>query len=79
VPGIFVILPRRLARLQGERLPHLAQQLFAGFVQAQLRPFRVVRALVDIEHVFHVPDKFRVLLGRNTPALFQPRLKFIFF
>src|SRR5262249_56249689 len=43
--------------------------------QADLRAARVIRPGVDRQHVLHAPDELGVVLGRDAPALGQPRLE----
>lgn len=78
VAFLFAVHPLGMSRRHRDRLPDFAQQLLAGFIQADLRSLGIIGALVDIQHVFQMPDKLRVLLGRNAPTLLQPRLEFIF-
>src|SRR5208283_1091638 len=79
IPHIFVVFTGKLAGLWQSTGGDLTDQLFATFVKADLRTFGVVRPLVNFQHVFHGADKIGVLLGRQNPLFFQPRLKFIFF
>src|SRR5579883_1052704 len=55
------------------------QQLLARFVQAHLRALRVVRPVIDVEHVLHRVHEGCVLLGRNAEAPHPPGLDLIFF
>jgi hypothetical protein len=54
---------------------HLAEQLAAGLVQADLRAQRVIRAGVDPKDVLHPPHELAVVLGWDAPALGQPGLE----
>jgi len=76
--NVLIVIMGRLsgtARLGGAGL---ADQLLAGFVQTHHRTSGVIGPLVHLQDVLHLPDKFGVGLGRNTPLLAQPRLEFVF-
>src|SRR6266487_924689 len=75
LPLVLVVLPRRPPRRDRPRRGDLRQQLPAGLVQADLRAARVIRPGVDRQHVLHAPDELGVVLGRDAPALGQPRLE----
>jgi hypothetical protein len=53
-------------------------QLFATLIHAYQGMHRVIRAFVDLEHVFHGADKLGVSFGRDTPLLALPRFQFVF-
>src|ERR1700676_2269957 len=54
-------------------------QLFTQFIHADQRKARIVRALVGLQHIFHVVDKLAIVLRRNAPHAFLPGLQLIFF
>ncbi len=56
-----------------------ADQLLARLVQAHYRTGRIIRPLVHLQHVFHLPNELGVGLRWNAPLFAQPRLEFIFF
>src|SRR5579875_914201 len=62
-----------------QRLPHLAMERLGQFVEADLRPTRIVGSGVDREDVLHPPDKLGVLLGWDAPLLLQMRRQPVFF
>ena len=66
-------------RARRHRGAHLADQLLAALVQADHRPLRVMRAVVDRQHVFHVEHELGRVLGRNAPHPPQMRLERILF
>src|SRR5262249_8963131 len=66
------------SRFGRDRLHHLADQLLARLVQAHLRPLRVVRPVVHLQHVLHRADELGVGLRRDAPLLPQPRLDLVF-
>ena len=74
-PLVLVVLPCRPPRRNRPRRGDFRQQLPAGLVQADLRVARVIRPGADRQHVLHAPDKLGVVLGRDAPALGQPRLE----
>src|SRR5580765_1284781 len=79
VPLVLVIPPGGTAGLRRHRRPRLPDQLLRLLVQADDRPVRVVRPVVDVEDVLHRTDEVRVLLRGQNPLLPQPRLDRIVF
>lgn len=53
----------------------MCQELLAHLVHADLGPYRIVGAGVDLQHVFHPPDELPVPLRGDHPALDQPGLE----
>src|SRR5258706_6036136 len=53
-------------------------QILAHLIHTEQRAARVVGTTIDIQHIFHAPDKLGGGLGK-APLLFQPGLEFIFF
>jgi hypothetical protein len=76
---IFIIVALRLARVGWQRLTGFTDLLFARLIHTNERVLRRIRAMVDIKHIFHAPDKFSIGLWRDAPLLFQPRFKLAFF
>lgn len=76
---IFIIDALRPPRLHGNRCANFLHQLFALLVQAYHGALGVIRPLVHFQHVFHRGYEISVLLRRNHPLLFQPRLEVVFF
>jgi hypothetical protein len=74
---VLIVLPGRPARRQRVGRVDLSEQLAAGLIQADLRARRVLGAGVDLQHVLHPPAELAVLLGRDAPALGQPRLELV--
>ena len=75
------LLPRPivLCRARRQRGTHLADQLLAALVQADHRTLWVMRAMVDLQHVFHVEHERGRVLGRDAPHPPQVRLERILF
>src|SRR5512138_1699220 len=78
VPLVLGVLARRRARPHGQRRSHVAEQLLATLVKADLRPLRVVRSGIHLQHLFHRRYKAGIGLGRQHPLLLQPRLEVVF-
>src|SRR6266545_7945820 len=72
---VLVVLACRPPRRNWAGRVDLAEQLAAGLVQADLWAARIIRAGGDPKHVLHPPAELAVLLGRDAPALGQPRLE----
>lgn len=65
-----------LSRLTGNTV--FLFQLFVRFVYTHNKTKRVIRALIDFQHVFHFCHKFSVRF-RDSPFLYKPRFDFVFF
>ena len=39
------------------------------------RVLLIVGAVIHVQHIFHLADEGRIVLGWDTPFLFQPRLE----
>jgi hypothetical protein len=76
---IFIIDSRRLTRLHKLGLAHFANELLGLFVKTNQRSFRIVRALINLQDIFHIRDKSRVLLRRDDPVLLDMGLQLVFF
>jgi hypothetical protein len=76
---IFGILSLRLSFFHGDTLPSISQQLDRLFIHAYHRTIDVIRPAIHFQNIFHGGNETTVVLGRNTPALFQVRLTFVFF
>ncbi len=79
LPHIFRIMFREAARPGGQRGAAFGEELLGELVEADKRPLRVNRQLVNREHILHGRYEGRVLFRRHAPALFPPRLEFAFF
>src|SRR5215212_7506458 len=66
---VLIVLPGWPARRQRAGRADLAEQLAAGFVQADLGAARVMGPGGDPKHVLHPPAELGILLGWDTPAL----------
>ena len=75
---ILAILPRGLSRHHPLRIPNLPKQLLAKLIETHHRKTLITRAVVDLQDIFHVSHEVRVLLGRDAPALLQPRFDLVF-
>src|SRR5580765_6646603 len=76
---VFVIVTRWLSRFDGDRRTRLDGQLLGGFVEAHERALRIVRSLIDFQHVFHGGDKGCAGVRRNHPLLLAMRFENVFF
>jgi hypothetical protein len=76
---VLIILAGWPARRHRAGRVDLAEQLATSLVQADLGAAWIIGAGVDRQHVLHAPAELGVLLGRDAPALGQPRLELVCF
>ncbi|HWV24267.1 MAG TPA: hypothetical protein VNZ58_08750, partial [Thermomicrobiales bacterium] len=72
-PDIFRVVLRGMARHHRAWVPGLAQELTTGFIQADHRSPRIIRALVDGQHILHRGDTCRVGSRSQAPFVNAPR------
>ena len=65
--------------LQRQALSFVMEKQFCTFIHTDLRKAGSIGTGVDVQDIFHAPDKCCAGLRGDTPALFQPRLEFVFF
>ena len=75
---VVVILGARRPKPGRPRPARLFHLLLAGLVQTDKNFVVPIPALIDFQHVFHRTDELGAALRRDAPALFQPRLEFVF-
>src|ERR1700741_3297765 len=76
---VFLIVTRLGSWLRGDGRARLDDQLLRGLVETHERPLRIVRPLINLQHVFHIGDKGRAGVRRNHPLLFEVRFENVFF
>ena len=67
---ILVVVASRLAGPHGQRHSSLGDQLLGGLVEADQRPARIVRTVIDLEHILHrrvVAKHASGMTWRSTP------------
>src|SRR5262249_54959345 len=74
---ILIIIPGRLARARRQRHLNFPHQLVGARVKADHRVASIIGLGIEIQHVFHPPDKFGIH-GRNTPLVFEPGVDGVF-
>src|SRR5262249_46340555 len=72
------LVAARLARPARQGLLDLGDQLLTGLVQAHLRVVRVIRQLVQVQHVLHLADELAAAIRRDAPASLLPGLQRVF-
>lgn len=77
--SVFISVPGQSPRQCRDRELCLRDQLLWGFVHADNRMKRIKRALVYVQHHFHIRHKAAVLLRWDYPSFLPPRLEFVFF
>src|SRR6516164_11679367 len=72
-------MTRLASLLRGDRRARLNDQLLGSLVETHQRTLRIVRPLIDLQHVFHVGDKGRAGVRRNHPLLLEVGFENVFF
>ena len=78
VAFVFVIVTRLASGRGGNGRARLDDHLLRGLVEAHHGPPRIMRSLIDFQHVFHVGDETRAGMRRDHPLLFEMRLENVF-
>lgn len=65
VAFVFVVYPHPRTRLGRDALACFFDELPGLLAHAHNRTGRIIGTFIDFEHVFHICDKLRVLLGRD--------------
>ena len=78
ITEVFVIVQRRMAWRDRNRRSDITDQLLTGFVHAYNRILWIIRSVRDLQDIFLVCYKARILIRRNLPVLAPVRLKFVF-
>ena len=79
VAHLFVVEDASMAGRGRNGRMDLADQLLVRFIHAHLGEKRIVRQLVNGQHILHRRDKRRVAVRRDLPIFAQVRLQFVFF
>ena len=56
----------------------LLDQLLGGFVETHDGALRIMRPLIDFQHVFHIGDESGASLWRDYPLLLEMRFENVF-
>ena len=78
VAMVFVIVTRLAPRRGWHGSSRFRNQRLRRFVHANHGTLRVMRPLIDLQHVFHIGDEGRVGLRRDPPWLLEMRLENVF-
>src|SRR3954454_5206602 len=78
VACILVVVPGRASWPSRDRHAGLADQLLRGLVEANHPVLRIMRPLIDLEHVFHAGYEGGISFGRDDPLLLKMRLERVF-
>jgi hypothetical protein len=76
---IFKVVAFGGAGFLGNGSSRLVDQLLRGLIKADERIIFLFRRGVQLQHFFHLTDKFCTLFRWNHPTFFLPRLEFVFF
>ncbi len=79
MPYIFIIHTGFLSCFHWNGNLACRDQLFWGLIHADHGVLLIVGPFVNIQHLFHVRNELGVAFWRYHPALYFPRLKFVFF
>jgi hypothetical protein len=71
-------MTRLASLLRRDRRARLNDQLLGCLVETHERTLRIVRPLIDLQHVFHVGDKGRAGVRWNHPLLLEMRFENVF-
>src|SRR4029450_13704659 len=77
-PAILIIVPSGLSRAGRHGLPRFTDQLHRTFVKTDLWTPSIIRLGLPVQHILHMPDKFRTHTG-DAPFFALPRLEVVFF
>ena len=75
---VFVIVARFASGRRGNGSARLDDHLLRGLVETHHRAPRIMRSLIDFQHVFHIGDEASAGLRRDYPLLFEMRLENVF-
>ena len=78
VAFVFVIVTRLASGRGGNGRARLGNHLLRGLVETHHGALRIMRPLIDLQHVFHVGDEGRIGLRRDHPLLFEMRFENVF-
>src|SRR6187401_1421379 len=78
VAFVLVIGPRRVPGPDRDRHARFLDQLFGGLVQTDQRAGRIVRTVIDFQHLFHRRDEGGVSVRWDDPLIFQMRFEKVF-
>ena len=76
---VLIIITFGVPWLGWDRHPRLSDELLRGLVQADHGTIRIMRPVIDFQHVFHAGYECGVGIRRDDPLLIQVRLKAVFF
>src|ERR1700678_696605 len=78
IPFILIIVARRLPWLGRDRHTRFGDQLLRGLVHADHGILRIVRSLINLQHVLHAGYERRVGIRWDHPLLLQMRPEEVF-
>jgi hypothetical protein len=79
VPFILVVAPGWLSGFRRDWHARFGDQLLRGLVQADQRMLRIVRSLINLQHILHAGYEGGVGIRWNDPLLLQVGLEKVFF
>jgi hypothetical protein len=75
---VLVVVPCRVSWRGRDRHPRFGDKLLRRLVQADQRTLRIVRSLVNLQHILHAGYERGVGIRRDDPLLLQMRLEKVF-
>jgi len=75
VTDVLRVLLQIVSGAGGDRVADVSRELVRLLVHAHRRRRRIVRAMVDLQHVFHAGHELPAGVRRDRPALLQMRAK----
>ena len=79
ITDVLIILILYSSVPGSEAFTCISEKLHRLFVHTDNREVLIIWSAVNSKDILHSCDKGCILMGRNTPALFQVRLIFVFF
>ena len=79
VADIFGVNLRNRSRYGRSRRSDLPNKLFGGFIHAHDGKSWIIGPLVNVQNIFHIRHKLRVMIRWYLPTFAQVRLENVFF
>ena len=78
IAGVIIIVSRGMPWLGRDWHARFGHELLRRLIQADHRDYRIIRSLIDLQHILHGRDEGGVAVRSDDPLLFQMRLERVF-